>query len=157
MINWRKKGLFIVILAVSLCLGCDFISKYEQNKLIEVATYGPSIKVRLDACDSLMAFNNQLTINTFISFLDDTNLKNVVAENLGYMKDDAAVIPLILHLKYVDTYNYLAIRALGEIGDPRALNFLIAFNENIKNSAKDVGLLKQATGQAIAKLQAVNK
>lgn len=118
------------------------------------------LRVRGEAVRVLGEKRDSRAVEPLILLLNDKNLRIDAAKALGKIKDARAVEPLIRHvsreIKRNPLYGYYtveddffvnaAIEALGEIGDPRAIDFLHFV-------AEEVVLHKTTAAEALGKIK----
>lgn len=80
-------------------------------------------------------------IRTVENHQEDLIVRGRAALMLGKLKDDRAVVPLIRALDAPGFQTpYYAAQALGKIGDPRAMDALLAFADISRDKTRDAAL-----------------
>jgi len=129
-ISRANRTLVFILLMLSAMLVSSCAEK-TTSELIDQLASGDT-QGRKDAATQLGEADDQTAVAPLITALDDKDLSVRVraAGALGHLKDPAAVAPLSLHLVTKDDttgeLTRAAALALQEIGDPRALDSLMA-------------------------------
>ncbi len=108
--------------------------------LLEIVTkatteFDPNIRIR--ACDLLVAFKSK-AVDKLTKLLSDSNVnvKRKAAESLRMIKSKRAIISLISAAEDKDAIvSEISTRALGELGDPGAIDTILF---NLKRSKKSI-------------------
>jgi len=103
-------------------------------------------EIRMFSANMLGTIRDSRAVDGLIEKLQDSNenVKHAAAESLGKIADLRAVEPLIACLKQEFWIQYPAIVALGNIGDPSAIEHLVKLRDN--------EMLKDVVAEAIRKI-----
>lgn len=129
-------------------MGAQFLGGHRDPHAVAAligALKDPNWEVREFAADSLGQIKDQSAVQPLIAVLDDTNgvVSSAAADSLGRIKDPRAVEPLIAAFRR-HPGNPLVIKALGELGDHRAITPLIDFMTHAKETYYDGANMENA-------------
>ena len=129
-------------------MGAQFLGGHRDPHAVAAligALKDPNWEVREFAAESLGQTKDQSAVEPLIALLNDPNgvVCSTAADSLGRIKDPRAVEPLLATFRR-QPGNPLIVKALGELGDPRAIPALIDFMTHAKETYYDAAYMENA-------------
>lgn len=149
-------ALLLVVMVALLASGLACRETDDVSSLMNTARDGRSVKVRQEACIQLAEVPGDVASDALIGFLADDELWYCAAHGLGERKEPRAVEPLIERLDPRSRHAHKFVWALGEIGDPSALQALEEMRGKIDATTEEGRRLAKELDEAILKLRGAN-
>jgi HEAT repeat protein len=146
-------GLLPVAIIALLAAGSACRQADDVASLVATARNGHSVKVRQEACVQLAEAPGEAASEALIGFLGDDELWYCAAHGLGERKEPRAVEPLLEHLDPRSPHTYKFVWALGEIGDPSALQALHELRGRIDTATEEGRRIGKEVEEAVSKLR----
>lgn len=149
-------ALLLVVTIALVATGSACRQTDDVSKLVDAARNGQSLKVRQEACVQLAEAPGDAASAALIGFLADDGLWYCAAHGLGERKEPRAVEPLVEHLDPGSPHTQKFVWALGEIGDPSALDALRELRGRIDTTTEEGRRTSKELDEAVSKLEAAN-